>query len=320
MYMYCICIVYVLYMYCVCNVCNDFQIMPSVVSPTTDGRLILWVFEQFLINHRRNLAPAGRLANHGLGHLGGQDRYLNRLYGMYIPLTSVTKQPSPGFHLVPVTITHIPHDKRPFYMACVEEVPDATGRTTAFWDRNRCLNMCGIVMRFAWESWDILGYRRISWDIVGYLGISWDILGYLYLLTSTFQPAMGRTCEVPQQLVGSFLGLAAKRPFLCRYDTYCLSPAAMLIMCIWYHMVLFQCASYLICYGTLICFVCKTLQETSQTYPTISFQNRVFRNYETALTKMTDSWFSTAWSSHLKWSLNNVKKISLKCVCRSEST
>eukprot|EP00435_Cladocopium_sp_Y103_P023224 s3975_g5.t1 len=29
-----------------------------------------------------------------------------------------------GFHLVPVTITHIPHDKRPFYMACVEEVPD----------------------------------------------------------------------------------------------------------------------------------------------------------------------------------------------------
>lgn len=29
-----------------------------------------------------------------------------------------------GFHLVPVTITHIPHDKRPFYMACVAEVPD----------------------------------------------------------------------------------------------------------------------------------------------------------------------------------------------------
>eukprot|EP00438_Fugacium_kawagutii_P019562 Skav218428 [mRNA] locus=scaffold420:213242:223922:- [translate_table: standard] len=29
-----------------------------------------------------------------------------------------------GFHMVPVTITHIPHDKKPFYMACATEVPD----------------------------------------------------------------------------------------------------------------------------------------------------------------------------------------------------
>ena len=53
------------------------------------------------------------------------------IYSLYyrpeITLTTFLPVICAGFHLVPVTITHIPHDKRPFYMACVEEVPDATG-------------------------------------------------------------------------------------------------------------------------------------------------------------------------------------------------
>ena len=57
-----------------------------------------------------------------------------------------------GFHLVPVTITNIPHDRKPFYMACPHEVADVTGmqKMQDVTGKNRSFHHDGRSLRWCW--------------------------------------------------------------------------------------------------------------------------------------------------------------------------
>lgn len=57
-----------------------------------------------------------------------------------------------GFHLVPVTITNIPHDRKPFYMACPHEVADVTGmqKMQDVTGKNRSFHHDGISLKWSW--------------------------------------------------------------------------------------------------------------------------------------------------------------------------
>ena len=56
-----------------------------------------------------------------------------------------------GFHLVPVTITNIPHDRKPFYMACPHEVADVTGmQMQDVTGKNRNFHHDGISLKWSW--------------------------------------------------------------------------------------------------------------------------------------------------------------------------
>ena len=200
--------------------------------------------EGCLINHRRNLAPAGRLANHGLelqvvkieSYFTDYMACTKRLC-RFIAYTTGRRSLSPlSFRWSVQDFTWCRSPSRTSHM---------TNGPSTWHVSRRCQTPLG--------TW-FLASQQMSQHVWNSHGICMGILGYLYLL-STFEPTMGQTFEVPQPTDGWIIFRAGETFTFVSVPNFCPMP-----QCSWcpYGIVSICCIFDLIWYVDMLTWFAKS--------------------------------------------------------------
>ena len=185
------------------------------------------------------MAPAGRLANRGLGlkvvkiesYFTDYMACTKRLY-RFIAYTTGRRSLSPlSFRWSVQDFTWCRSPSRTSHM---------TNGPSTWHVSERCQTPLG--------TW-FLASQQMSQHVRDSHGICMGILGYLYLL-STFEPTMGQTFEVPQPTDGWIIFRAGETFTFVSVPNFRPMP-----QCSWCPYGIVQFVAYLIWYGTLICLL-----------------------------------------------------------------